>query len=375
MSKRILIVGAGFSGCVLAEQLSKRIPCIIDLFDSRQHIGGNCHTERDDATNIMEHKYGAHIFNTDSKYIYDYVESFGKLVPYVHRVKAVYDNKVYSFPINLHTINQVVGKDLDPTDARKFINSVAIHNSNPKNFEEQAISMIGAELYNIFFFGYTKKQWGCSPRELPASIMKRIPVRFNYDDNFHLHQYTAIPKDGYTAIMKSMISSPRINLYLGRQFRHEDAAEYDHVFYTGAIDGYFNYCHGRLGYRTVNFTRSVIDIDDYQGCAQMNFCNVEIPFTRIIEHKHFAPHEQSKGTIVYHEFSKETGAADIPYYPKRLPADMIMLNRYQYDADKLSNVSFLGRLGTYRYMDMHVVIKEAIEVADNFIASCKKKYL
>ncbi|HNP00172.1 MAG TPA: UDP-galactopyranose mutase, partial [Ferruginibacter sp.] len=288
MSKRYLIIGAGFSGTVLADQLVKNSDCVIDIWDERDHLGGNCHTSRDAKTGIMVHQYGPHIFNTDKKEIWDYVNSLGEFRPYVHRVKAMSKGKVYSLPVNLHTINQLFGKSFTPDEAKVFLETLADTSiTDPQNFEEQALRFIGKELYNAFFYGYTKKQWGCEPTELPASILKRIPVRFNYDDNYHNNIYTGIPVNGYTALMEKLVDHPAITVTLGKRFDPGmDLEAYDHVFYTGPIDAWFKFKYGRLGYRTVTFETHYAD-GDFQGTTQMNFCDEEVPYTRITEHKHF----------------------------------------------------------------------------------------
>ena len=367
MVQRYLIVGAGFSGCVLANHLVKKSDCSIEIWDERNHLGGNCHTERDANTNVMVHQYGPHIFNTDKKEIWDYVNSFAEFRPYVHRVKAKSCGKIYSLPVNLHTINQLFNKNFTPDEAKGFLETLADKSiTSPKNFEEQALHFIGKELYQAFFYGYTKKQWGCEPTELPASILKRIPVRFNYDDNYHNNIYTGIPVDGYTAVMKQMIDHPAIKLSLGKKFvsgQHE--ADYDHVFFTGPLDAFFNYQFGRLGYRTVTFEKNYAE-GDFQGVTQMNYCDESIPHTRIVEHKHFTPWEQHNKTVYITEYSKETTAADEPFYPKGLATDKQLLMQYRTLAEQQTKVSFLGRLATYRYMDMHHVIGEAIEFAQAF---------
>ncbi len=368
MKKKYLIIGAGFSGSVLANQLCKNIDCAIDLWDERNHIGGNCHTKRDEKTGIMVHEYGPHIFNTDKKEIWDFVNSFIEFRPYVHRVKAMSNGKVYSLPVNLHTINQLFGKSFTPAQAKEFLETLADKTiEDPQNFEEQALRFIGKELYYAFFYGYTKKQWGCEPTELPASILKRIPVRFNYDDNYHNNIYTGIPVEGYTALIKKLIDNDNIHVSLNRKFSPaDDISGYDHVFYTGPIDAYFNFKYGRLGYRTVTFETHYAD-GDFQGVTQMNYCDVTVPYTRITEPKHFTYWEQHDKTVYFKEFSKETGPADIPYYPKRLANDKKLLLKYRSDADTLKNISFLGRLATYRYMDMHHVIGEALNYSQSFI--------
>lgn len=369
MPKRYLIVGAGFSGCVMANRLSALQNCTIDIWESRNHIGGNSHTSRDEATGIMIHHYGPHIFNTDKIEIWDFVNQFGEFRPYVHRVKAVSNGKVYPLPVNLATINQLFEKNLSPSQAKDFISGLGNKGiSEPKNFEEQALKFIGEKLYHAFFYGYTKKQWGCEPSELPASILKRLPVRFNYNDNYHNCLYTGIPVDGYSAVMQKMIANSNVRLYLNKSFI-PDAAEqnhYDHIFFTGPLDAFYQYQLGRLGYRTVSFERHETD-GDYQGTTQMNYCDEDIPYTRIAEHKHFTPWEQHEKTVYFKEYSRETGNNDVPYYPKRLTTDKETLLKYRNLALNETRVSFLGRLATYRYMDMHHVIAEAIALSVKFI--------
>ena len=295
---------------------------------------------------------------------------FWRTRPYVHRVKAMSRGSVFALPINLSTINHFFNKSFSPAEARVFLQAQADKSiTHPANFEEQALGFIGKELYEAFFYGYTKKQWGCEPRELPASVLKRIPVRFNYDDNYHNNLYTGIPVEGYTAIMEKMIHHKRINIFHNRKLNpSQDLTAFDHVFYTGPLDAWFDYSLGRLGYRTVIFEKNYAQ-DDYQGLAQMNYCDENIPYTRITEHKHFAPWEQHEKTIYFKEYSVETGKDHIPYYPKRLEADKQLLLQYREKASELKNVSFLGRLATYRYMDMHHVIGEALDFADKFLHS------
>lgn len=373
MKKKYLIIGAGFSGTVLANQLAKHTDCVIDIWDERDHIGGNCHTQRDAQTGIMVHQYGPHIFNTDKKEIWDFVNSLGEFRPYVHRVKAMSNGKIYSLPVNLHTINQLFGKSFTPDQAKIFLETLADTSiTDPQNFEEQALRFIGKELYYAFFYGYTKKQWGCEPTELPASILKRIPVRFNYDDNYHNNIFTGIPVDGYSAIIKKLIEQDNIDVTLNKKFEPGmDVSGYDHVFFTGPIDAWFNYKYGRLGYRTVTFEIFYAN-GDYQGTTQMNYCDENVPYTRITEHKHFTNWEQHDKTICFKEFSKETEPSDIPYYPKRLAADKDLLLQYRKDAEALKQVSFLGRLATYRYMDMHNVIGEALNFSKLFIQATEQ---
>ena len=373
MKQKYLIIGAGFSGAVLANQLSQNVDCTIEIWDERDHVGGNCHTQRDAETGVMVHQYGPHIFNTDKKEIWDFVNSFTEFKPFVNRVKANYKDKIYSLPINLHTINQFFDKSFSPEEAKEFITSQADKTiDEPGSFEEQALKFIGKDLYKAFFYGYTKKQWGCEPSALPASILKRLPVRFNYDDNYYNNIYQGIPVNGYTELIDKLIANGNISVTLDKKFNFSAdlVAAYDHIFYTGPIDALFNFKFGRLGYRTVTFEKHVAT-GDYQGNAVINYCDENIPHTRVHEHKHFAPWEQHDKTVYFKEFSKETAAEDIPYYPKRLETDKLLLLQYRQQAEQLQKISFLGRLATYRYMDMHHVIGEALDFAALFTKALK----
>lgn len=358
-------MGAGFSGAVVAEQLSKT-DCQILVIDERAHIGGNCYTEREKDTGVMIHKYGPHIFNTDNKVVWEYIQQFCEMMPFVNRVKAEYKGNIYSLPINLHTINQFFGKTLNPGQAKEFIGNLGDKSIiDPQNFEEQALKFLGNDLYQAFFYGYTKKQWGCEPTELPASILKRLPVRFNYNDNYYASTYQGIPRDGYTPIFEKMLDQPNIELRLNTKFDKEfETNGYDKIFYTGPIDAFFDFKYGRLSYRTVFFERGEAD-GDYQGSAVINYADPGVPYTRVHEHKHFTPWEQHDKTVYFTEYSKETEAADVPYYPKRLKDDMGKLAQYEAEVKTLSNYIFLGRLATYRYMDMHHVIDEALTLNMN----------
>ncbi|WP_291087538.1 MULTISPECIES: UDP-galactopyranose mutase [unclassified Empedobacter] len=364
--KKYLIIGSGFSGAVIAEQLSKDPNNKIVVIDERDHIGGNCYTERDKDTNVMIHKYGPHIFNTDNKEVWDYIQQFCEMMPFVNRVKSIYNGQVFSLPINLHTINQFFGKTFNPEEAKVFIESIADKSiTEPQNFEEQAMKFIGKDLYKAFFYGYTKKQWGCEPTELPASILKRLPVRFNYNDNYYANPFQGIPKDGYTAIFEKLLAAKNIKLRLNTKFDSSwDLTEYDHVFYTGPIDAFFDYKYGRLSYRTVTFEKHLAE-GDYQGNPVINYADPDVSYTRVHEHKHFTPWEEHENTVYFKEFSKETGEHDVPYYPKRLKVDLEIFEKYENDANALKNISFVGRLATYRYMDMHQVIAESLNIVKN----------
>ncbi len=371
MSKTFCVVGAGFSGAVVACHLASRGHKVV-VVDERLHLGGNCHTERDTQTGIMVHRYGPHIFHTANERVWAYVQRFGTFRPYINRVKAIARGQVFSLPINLATINQLFKTTLGPADARALIASKADHAiTTPRTFREQALSMVGAELYQTFFEGYTRKQWGCEPDTLPASILKRLPLRFNYDDNYFNHPYQGMPEAGYTAIVANILAehADHIDIRLGAAF--EDMPEtFDHVFYTGPLDRFFGFRLGRLAYRTLDFEHFVCPEPDFQGTAVMNYCDADVPYTRIAEHKHFAPWEQAQfeQSVYFREYSRAAQKTDTPYYPIRLTGEQPLLRQYEALARASTGVSFLGRLGTYRYLDMDVTIHEALTACDQMDA-------
>ena len=365
MGRRIGIIGAGFSGAVIARELAES-GARVDVFEVRSHVAGNCHTQRDPETRVMAHVYGPHIFHTDNERVWAYVQRFGTFMPYVNRVKAEVRGRIYTLPINLLTINQFFGKTLNPKEAEAFIRSLGDPEiGTPKNFEEQALKFLGRELYEAFFKGYTEKQWGVSPTRLPASILKRLPVRFHYDDNYFAHRHQGIPKEGYTALVEAILDHPGIKVHLGCRLEREAVRDFDHLFNSGPIDAWFGRDEGALGYRTLDF-EAIRSEGDAQGCAVINYCDAAVPWTRISEHKHFAPWESHEKTLCFKEFSRECGEKDTPYYPTRLTEAMDRLHRYVERAELESRVTFVGRLGTYRYLDMDVTIGEALETADAF---------
>ncbi|NEY90255.1 UDP-galactopyranose mutase [Tabrizicola oligotrophica] len=368
MTKHVLMVGAGLSGAVIGRMLAEA-GHRVTVRDARGHIAGNCHTERDAGSDVMVHVYGPHIFHTDDAEVWDYVNRFETFQPYKNRVKTTSQGAVYSLPVNLHTINQFFGQTLRPDEARAFLESKADTSiTDPQTFEDQALRFVGPQLYEAFFKGYTIKQWGCSPRDLPASILKRLPVRFNYDDNYFFHKFQGMPENGYTAMVDRILDHANITVELNRPVTRDEAAGFDHVFYAGPIDGWFDYRLGRLGYRTLDFERFEHQ-GDWQGCAVMNYGDVEVPYTRITEHKHFAPWESHEGSVLYREFSRACGPDDIPYYPIRQVAEKTLLAEYVDLARAEANVTFVGRLGTYRYLDMDVTIREALDCGRAFLAA------
>jgi len=364
--KSILIVGAGFSGVVIARELAEK-GYQVRVIDQRDHIGGNCYDTRDSETQVMMHVYGPHIFHTDNEVVWNYLQRFTKMMPYVNRVKAVYKQRVYSLPINLLTINQFFNVCLSPDEAKALIESKGDQSiTDPQTFEEQALRFVGKELYEAFFKGYTIKQWGMEPSELPASILKRLPVRFNYDDNYFNHRFQGMPAEGYTKVIENIASHPGITIDLNTSYDKSMQSTYSHVFYSGPLDAFYDYKFGRLGYRTLDFQKFTYQ-GDYQGCAVMNYTEQDVPYTRITEHKYFSPWETHEKSVCYKEFSRSCGENDIPYYPIRQVGEMQLLDKYLDVASLEKNITFIGRLGTYRYLDMDVTIAEALNTAEIFL--------
>ena len=367
-TKRIAIVGAGFSGAVIAHRLAAS-GYELDVFDARPHVAGNCFTERDPSTGVMLHTYGPHIFHTSNEQVWGFIRQFDEFMPFTNRVKAISGNRVYSLPINLLTINQFFNKTFTPDEAGRFVASLGDHSiAAPQTFEEQALRFVGKDLYEAFFKGYTRKQWGTDPGNLPASILKRLPIRFNYDDNYYSSAFQGMPRHGYTYIVEKLLDHANIRLHLSTEVDRGLAGDFHHLFYSGPIDGWFNYEGGRLGYRTLDFVAERHD-GDYQGNPVINYCDVGVPWTRISEHKHFSPWERHERTVIFKEYSRACEPGDTPYYPIRLVNEKEVLARYVERARRERGVTFVGRLGTYRYLDMHVAIGEALDVADTYLAS------
>ena len=369
---RILVVGAGLSGAVLARSLAEK-EHRLTIIDENSHIGGMCRTYRDGETGIMVHQYGPHIFHTDRKEIWDHLNSFTEFVPFTNRVKARTDLGIYSLPINLLTLCQFFGKQFSPAEAYRFVLSKADTSiTKPRNLEEQALSMMGEELYRAFFHGYTIKQWGRDPKELPPSILKRLPFRFSFDDNYFSHQWQGMPKEGYSVLIDSIIEHPHIKVELNRAFSRDDIQNYDHVFYSGQIDRFFDYKYGRLEYRTLDFEKFYPLLEetyngDFQGGAVVNDCRRNVPYTRITEHKHFAPWEEHTGSVCYREYSRSCELEDIPFYPVILSQRNELLERYRKMAENETDITFIGRLGLYQYLDMDESVRIALDTAKRFV--------
>lgn len=365
---RFGIAGAGFSGAVIARELAGAGHDVV-VYEVRDHVAGNCFTERDDESGVLVHRYGPHIFHTADERVWEYINRYGEMMPFNHRVRTTVGGRVYLLPVNLLSINQLFDVALSPDEARAFIAAQADTTiDEPANFEEQALKFVGRRIYDAFFAGYTRKQWGVDPRELPASILKRLPVRFSYDDSYFDHPHQAIPRNGYTEIVERILDHPAIDVRLGTPYGPDERADFDHSVWTGPLDAWFGYEFGRLGYRTLDFEELRAE-GDFQGCSVMNYGDAEVPYTRISEHKHFAPWEQHASTVCYREFSRQATADDIPYYPIRLTNDKALLSTYLDAAAAAQGVTFVGRLGTYRYLDMDVTIGEALVAADGIRAA------
>lgn len=367
---RILIVGAGFSGAVVARKLAEAgHPCLV--VDERSHVAGNCHTYEDAETGILVHGYGPHIFHTDDEAIWRFVGRFGEWLPYRHSVFATHAGRVYGLPITLHTINQFFGTAMDPQDARAFIAARCVPNPAPANFREQALAMVGPELYEAFLCHYTTKQWGVEPERLPASILKRLPLRFSYDSRYFHHQRQAMPGDGYTAIVAKMLDHPLIEVRLGTRAEDTDGP-FAHTFYSGAIDRYFSYRLGRLGYRTLRFEELRMP-GDAQGCPIMNYPDPDVPWTRITDHGHLCPWRKPRAdvSILWREYPDAAGPGSTLFYPLRLAGDEALIRAYADLARAEERVTFLGRLGCYAYIDMDAAVGRALETADAWLAATK----
>lgn len=348
-----LIVGAGIYGATFAQQCKEKGKTCLVL-EKRNHIAGNCYTEN--VEGIDRHVFGPHIFNTNNKKIWDYFCRFTQFIQYAHRVKAVYDGRIYTMPICLQTLYEFYGVRT-PAEGEEVLRKVRVPIESPKNLEEWCLSQVGPDLYNTLISGYTAKQWGRHPRDLPASIIKRLPVRLNFDDRWHQAAYSGIPSEGYTKLIANMLDGVRVEL--GVDFFKKDYSSYaDRVVYTGPIDQLFDNCYGRLEYRTLKFDTKTLSCENYQGISQVNYTDGAVPFTRVVEHKHFTG-KQSDKTIVTWEYPEKWQADSEPYYPVNDEVNGDLYLKYK----KLLPEKMLvgGRLAEYRYMDMDAVAASALK--------------
>lgn len=373
----VLIVGSGFFGLTIADRCARELGLNVQVIDRRNHIGGNAYSEADPETGIEVHRYGAHLFHTSNERIWQYVNQFTEFTSYQHRVYSTYRDEVFSMPINLGTINQFNRAAFTPDQARAWVAEQAgSFTGEPQNLEEKAISLIGRPLYEAFIAGYTAKQWQTDPRELGADIISRLPVRYTYNNRYFSDTYEGLPKDGYTAWIERMADDPRITVTLNtdyfdtsQPFNKDATVGNIPVIYTGPVDRYFDFAHGDLSWRTLDFETEVLPVGDFQGAPVMNYADPEIAYTRIHEFRHFHPERKypDDKTVIMREFSRfaDNAAGDEPYYPVNTAQDRERLLAYRELVSTESGVHFGGRLGTYQYLDMHMAIGSALNMYDN----------
>ena len=354
-----LIVGAGLFGSIFAHETTKRGKKVL-VIDKRPHIAGNIYTEK--IEDIHVHKYGAHIFHTSNKVVWDYINQFAEFNNYINSPVAIYKDEIYNLPFNMNTFSKMWNIKTPQEAKDEIAKQIATLNiTSPKNLEEQALSLVGKDVYEKLIKGYTEKQWGRSCKELPAFIIKRLPLRFTYDNNYFNARYQGIPIGGYTAIIEKMLNGIDVKLntdYFDFIKQNSDIAE--KTVFTGSIDEFFNYKFGNLQYRTVNFETEILDMENYQGNAVVNYTERDIPYTRIIEHKHFEFGTQPK-TVISKEYSMEWKPGIEPYYPVNDEANTSLYEKYKELAENNKNITFGGRLGNYKYYDMDKVIEVALE--------------
>jgi UDP-galactopyranose mutase len=358
-----LVVGSGLFGAVFAQQL-KEAGRTVKVIEKRDHIGGNCYSYEFEDTGIIVHAYGTHIFHTNDLDIWNYVNRFTEFNRYQHRVLTTHRSRVYSMPINLGTINAFYGVNLRPHEVEAFLAEKRGAISHPRNLEEKAISLIGSDLYEAFIRGYTRKQWGCDPKLLPAGIITRLPVRSSFDDCYFDDRYQGIPVRGYAPIFERMLEG--VPVELGADFladRSYWCSQARKVVYTGPLDTYFDYAHGRLNWRSVRFEHERVDLGDFQGTSVMNYADEDVPYTRIHEPKHLHPERRfpQRVSVVIREYSLIDN--ERPYYPVNFDEDKKKLARYQKLQSAETATLFGGRLAQYRYYDMHQVIASALKTA------------
>ena len=375
----LIVVGSGFFGLTIAERAASQLDKRVLVLDRRDHIGGNAYSEVEPETGVEVHRYGAHLFHTSNKHVWDYVTQFTDFTDYQHRVFTKHQGQIYSFPLNLGLICQFFGRAFSPDEARELVAEQAseISTEDAQNFEEKAISLVGRPLYEAFFRGYTAKQWQTDPKELPAANITRLPVRYNFNNRYFSDTYEGLPVDGYTAWLERMAEHPNIDVRLSTDyFDVRDQLPTDcPVVYTGPLDQYFGYSAGELGWRTLDFEQEVVPTGDYQGTPVLNYADEDVPFTRIHEFRHFHPERESRHakdkTVIFREYSRAAESGDEPYYPINTADDRAKLTAYRELAKreaKERKVIFGGRLGTYKYLDMHMAIGSALSMFDNKIA-------
>jgi UDP-galactopyranose mutase len=371
----LVVVGSGLYGLTVAQMAANDFGKKVLVLEKRAHLGGNAWSEREPETGIEVHRYGAHLFHTSNRRVWDYVNQFTKFTDYQHRVRSVHNGGVYSMPINLGTMCQFFGRQLSPAEARELIRSQARpgERAAATNLEEKAIGLIGEPLYEAFIRGYTAKQWQTDPKELSPKIIGRLPVRYTFEDRYFTDRYEGLPVDGYATWLTKMVESPLIDVQLSTDYfaLQNTIPDATPIVYTGPLDRFFDYEFGPLGWRTLDFEQEVLPIGDFQGTAVMNYADEGVPWTRIHEFRHFHPERNYPvdKTVVVREFSRTATLADEPYYPIDAANDRDKLRRYRERAAAQPNVYFGGRLGTYQYLDMHMAIASAISFVENTLAS------
>jgi len=370
MEYEYVIVGAGFWGATLAERLANDAQKNVLLIDRRDHVGGNSFSQVDSETGVEYHTYGSHIFHTSNEEVWNHVNRFTRFNDYRHHVFTTYRDRVYPMPISLATINTFYGLNLKPSEVEGFLSSEIGKEgiTEATNLEEKAISLIGRPLYEAFVRGYTIKQWETDPTELSPDIITRLPVRYNYNNRYFNDTWEGIPLDGYGRMFEAMLDSPRINIELGVDYFdiRENLPAGVPVLYSGPIDRLFDYQFGRLEWRTINFELTRVDTPDYQGTTVMNYADVDVPFTRIHEFKHYHPERpMTERSLICHEYSRVAEECDEPYYPLNTSVNRVLLEKYDALARNAPNVILGGRLGSYRYLDMDDTIAAALECYNN----------
>ena len=371
MNADLVIVGSGFFGLTIAERCANELGLKVLVLERRHHVGGNAYSEPDPETGIEVHVYGAHLFHTSNERVWSYVNRFTKFTGYQHRVFTVFQGRVYPMPVNLATICEYFGKHLTPAEARAMVAEQAgeIDSAQARNLEEKGISLVGRPLYEAFFRGYTLKQWQTDPKELDPAIFSRLPVRYNFDNRYFNDTYEGLPVDGYTAWLSKMADHPNIEVRLETDFfdQRGDIVGNVPVVYTGPVDAYFENCEGELSWRTIDLEREVKPVGDFQGTPVMNYADEHVPFTRIIEPRHFHPERDypDDKTVIMREYSRFAKQGDEPYYPINTAEDRAKLLRYRDLAKAEPDVLFGGRLGTYKYLDMHMAIGSALTMYEN----------
>ena len=368
MTADLVVVGSGLFGLTIAEQAATELGLKVVLLDRRSHIGGNAYSENEEQTGIEVHRYGAHLFHTSNERVWEYVNRFTGFTNYVHRVYTRHNGIVYPMPINLGTINQFFNAAYSPAEAKALIAEQAgeLAGTDPQNLNDKGISLIGRPLYEAFIKHYTAKQWQTPPEELPASIISRLPVRYTYDNRYFNDKYEGLPVDGYAAWLERMAAHPNIEVRLNTDFFSDDH-EYSREKVLGQIP--VDYAEGGRSWRTIDLEEEVLPIEDFQGCSVMNYPDADVPFTRIHEFRHFHPERDytKDATVIMREYSRFANKGDEPYYPVNTSVDREKLLKYRDLAKGEQNVLFGGRLGTYKYLDMHMAIGAALSMFDNKI--------